>query len=102
MIYCTSIAFIKGNPSDVFRATDKFGNICGQSGSVTADYPYAYLYNPTQMISNRVCVKQCPYFSSGTLTTLNCYNMTCTYNVVVDSSGNFNVTPSSSSQVVGY
>lgn len=102
LIYCGFIGFYKGTPSDVFRATDKFGNICGQSGSVTANYPYSYLYNPTKQISNRVCVKECPYFSSGSLTTLDCYNMTCTYQVIVNSDGSFNVTPSSVSDVVGY
>ena len=102
MIYCVAIAFAKGNPNNVFRATDKFGNICGQTGTVTADYPYAYLYSPTQYISNRVCVQKCPYFSSGTLTTLNCYGMTCTYAITVNATGSFSVNPSSSSQVVGY
>lgn len=102
LAYCVSIAFISGNPDDVFRATDKFGNICGQTGSLTELYPYAYLYSPSQYLDNRVCVKACPQFISGALTTLNCYNMTCTYAVTIDSDGNYDVTPSTSSQVVGY
>jgi hypothetical protein len=102
LAYCAFIAYTKGNPSDVFRATDKFGNICGQSATPTADYPYAYLYNPTQQISNRVCVKVCPSFSSGILSTLSCYNMSCNYQMIVYSNGSFNVTPSLVSNVVGY
>ncbi len=102
LAYCVFVGFYSGNPDNVFRATDKNGNICGQSGTNTADYPYSYLYNPTNYISNRVCVKTCPYFSSGSLTTLDCYNMTCTYQMVVYSNGSFNVTPNSVSDVVGY
>lgn len=102
MLYCVGIAIAQGNPNDVYRATDKFGNICGQSGSVTENYPYSYIYSPTQMLDNRVCVKECPYFSSGTLTTLNCYNFTCTYVIEVYADGSFNVTPTADTEVVGY
>ena len=102
MLYCITIAISQGNPSDVYRATDKFGNICGQSGTATELYPYAYLYSPSELLDNRVCVKACPAFVSGTLSTLDCYNFTCTYVVVIDSSGNFNVTPTANTEVVGY
>lgn len=72
MIALAIYAYTYGDTSNIYRATDKNGNVCGQKNTITADYPYAYFYNPNTMdLSMRVCTKNCPSFdSSGVLSTL--------------------------------
>lgn len=104
MLVISSNAYANGNLSKIFRATDSSGNACGDPTGVAADYPYAYFYNPTSGdLSNRYCVKQCPYFSGGALTTISCYGQaSCTYALTITSSGAYSVSPSSTSQIIGY
>lgn len=103
MVYLSAYGYANGNPSKVFRATDSNGNVCGDPSGVAANYPYAYFYNPTSLdLSNRFCVASCPYFSSGSLTTLSCYGQTCNYAVTITSSGTYTVNPSSTSVIIGY
>ncbi len=59
-------AYATGHPYQAFRATDSNKNVCGLMNSPTADYPYAYLYNPIS-INNRICVKECPFYENGNL-----------------------------------
>lgn len=100
----SSYAYANGNLSKIFRATDSNGNACGDPTGPAADYPYAYFYNPTSGdLSNRYCVKTCPYFNSGSLTTISCYNQgSCTYALTVTSTGSYTVSPSSTTQIIGY
>lgn len=71
MIYFSAYGYANGNTSKPFRATDMSGNVCGDPNGVAVNYPYAYFFNPTSGdLTNRYCVKQCPYFSSGSLTTI--------------------------------
>jgi hypothetical protein len=54
-------------------------------------------------LSNRYCVKECPYFSNGALTTISCYGQaSCSYALTITSSGTYSVNPSSTSQIIGY
>ncbi len=104
MGYMSIYGYTNGNLSKPFRATDMSGNVCGDPDGVAKDYPYAYFFNPTTGdLSNRYCVKECPYFSSGTLTTISCYGQaSCTYAVTISSSGAYNTNPSSTSDIIGY
>lgn len=104
MIAMSSNAYSTGNLSKIFRATDSNGVACGDPSGVAANYPYAYFYNPTSGdLSNRYCVTSCPYFSSGSLTTVTCYGQaSCTYALTITSSGTYSVNPSSTSQIIGY
>lgn len=79
-------AYAAGTPSNAYRATDLNKNQCGLKNSDTADFPYAYFYNPTSL-GNRVCVKNCPVYSNGTLANLDCYNASCTYTAKVKEDG---------------
>lgn len=63
MIYLTYFAYYNGTPSNAFRGVDSSGNICGQG--TNSAYPYLYFLNPTNDISNRVCVNTCPYYISS-------------------------------------
>ena len=102
MVYFSIYGYINGNLSTPYRATNSNNIICGEPGGVAETFPYAYFYNPTTFdLSNRYCVKECPYFSSGSLTTLNCYGGACTYTVTIDSSGAYSTSPSTSS-IIGY
>jgi hypothetical protein len=84
-------AYAKGRPYQAFRATDNAQNVCGLLGTPTADYPYAYLFNP-KSTNNRICVKQCPLYEDGKLKNVECYNgstNTCTYGIIVKEDGSF-------------
>ena len=59
-VYILIYALQKGNPEKLITVLDYNGNSCGLAGTVTADYPYGYIYQPMNSISNAVCVKQCP------------------------------------------
>ena len=104
MVYISSAAYATGNLQSIFRATDSNGVPCGDPKGLAASFPYAYFYNPTTAdLSNRYCVKECPFFSSGALTTLSCYGQaTCTYDLSVTSTGTYSVNPSSTSQIIGF
>lgn len=104
MIVMSSNAYSTGNLSKIFRATDSNGVACGDPSGVAASYPYAYFYNPTSGdLSNRYCVASCPYYSSGSLTTISCYGqVSCTYALTVTTTGTYSVNPSSTSQIIGY
>lgn len=104
MVAISSNAYVNGNLDKIFRATDSNGVACGDPTGPAANYPYAYFFNPTTGdLSNRYCVTACPYFSSGALTTLTCYNQAnCAYALTVTSSGAYSVSPSSTTQIIGY
>jgi hypothetical protein len=103
MVYLSAYGYSNGSPTKVFRATDSNGNVCGDPNGVAANYPYAYFYNPTSLdLSNRFCVQECPYFSSGSLTTLSCYGQTCNYAVTITSTGTYTTNPASTSVIIGY
>lgn len=73
MFYCAIQGWANGDTSKIFRATDKNGVVCGLSGGVAQDYPYAYFYNPISSVSNRYCVQSCP--TSGV--SPSCYGVNC-------------------------
>jgi hypothetical protein len=104
MVVISSNAYANGNLNKIFRATDSNGNACGDPTGPAANYPYAYFYNPTTGdLTNRYCVDACPYFSGGSLTTINCYNQAdCSYALTITSSGAYSVSPTSTTQIIGY
>ena len=64
MGYLSIYGYVNGNLDKPFRATDMNSIVCGDPNGVAVDYPYAYFFNPTTGdLSNRYCVKQCPYFN---------------------------------------
>lgn len=97
MFYCGIQGWANGNPDKIYRATDTYGNVCGQVGSVTQDYPYSYLYNPINSVSNRFCVRSCP--TNSVLP--DCYNATCSsYSwIVINSTG---IMPTGFTGATGY
>lgn len=107
MIALAIYAYSETNTNNIYRATDENQDICGQTGTKTEAYPYAYFYNPTTKdLSKRVCTKNCPDFdSTGTLSPLQCYTTatvpSCAYTVTVTQNGSFSSTPTSSS-FIGY
>ena len=105
MGYMSIYGYTNGNLSRPYRATDSSGNACGEPGGAAELYPYAYFFNPTTLdLSNRYCVKACPYFdNSGSLTTIECYGQgSCNYAVTVDSSGSYSANPSTTTEIIGY
>jgi hypothetical protein len=55
-----------GEPKNIFRATDSYGNICGLQKTPLEKYKYSYFFNPTNFgLSNRVCVETCLKFNEG-------------------------------------
>lgn len=104
MVYMSSAAYSTGNLTKIFRATDSNGVACGDPSGVAKDYPYSYFFNPTSGdLSNRYCVKECPYFSNGAITTIDCYGQaSCNYALTITTSGTYTVNPSSTSQIIGY
>ena len=103
MGYFSIYGYMNGNLSTPYRATDSNGNQCGLPGGAAEAYPYAYFYNPTTLdLSNRYCVQSCPSFSSGSLSTISCYNQSsCNYAVTIDSSGAYSVSPTTT-DIIGY
>lgn len=97
MLYCAIQGWSNGDTDKIFRATDTWGNVCGQKGSLSQDYPYSYLYNPINSVSNRLCVQTCPI--NGVIPT--CYNATCSsYTwIVINSTG---VMPTGFTGATGY
>lgn len=53
---------------------------CGYPGSVVADYPYAYFFNPIDSLDHRACVTSCPAYSGGSITQPTCYDSGGTVN----------------------
>ena len=103
MIYVSAHGYANGNLSKPFRATDANGVVCGEPGGEAESYPYAYFFNPTTFtLENRVCVKACPSYQSGTLSTLDCYASSCTYSVTILSDGTYSANPSTTTEVIGY
>jgi hypothetical protein len=83
-------------------------DVCGGSNSVTISYPYTYFYNPTTGdLSHRTCVKSCPNYNSGTLSTIDCYipgNLQgkCSYDATIgQNNGNLNTTVNTTA-IIGY
>jgi hypothetical protein len=97
MIYCAIQGYANGDTDKIFRATDTYGNICGQKGSLSQDYPYTYLYNPINSVSNRLCVQTCP--TGSTIPT--CYNATCSSFtwIIINSTG---IMPTGFTGATGY
>lgn len=74
MVILAIYGYTYGNTHDIYRATDNNKNICGKSNTSTSSYPYAYFFNPTTgNLNNRICVKDCPSYSNGVLSSLNCF-----------------------------
>ena len=97
--------YTNGDTTNVYRATDEFGNVCGGSNSATKDYSYSYFYNPMNL-DKRKCVKVCPEFSGSTLTTIDCYDPNnngskCNYEITINQNGEASGSYSDSA-VVGY
>ena len=93
-------AYGTGSPNKAFRATDKNNNVCGLAGTPTADFTFSYIYNPIST-NNRVCVKYCPKYTNGVLSTVECYGMDCTYTATVNEDGTTAAT-FNSNNFVGY
>lgn len=107
MVYFTYHAYYYGNPSLIYRGTDTGGiDICGQPGTVTADFPYVYFYDPTTLdLSLRYCVDQCPSYQSGALTpsALNTYAGAVAFTITIDQTGTYSGTPGAAgSNIIGY
>lgn len=68
MIYVTIHAYINGNPDKIYRGIAN--NVeCGKPGGDAEMYPYVYFSNPIFDLEQRMCLKNCPMFESGTLST---------------------------------
>lgn len=108
MIVLAIYSYTYGNTHNIYRATDNNQNVCGQSGTSTANYPFAYFYNPTTAdLSKRVCVTSCPSYVNGTLSTITCYANSnipsCAYTKTVKQDGTYSTNSTvSSSDVIGY
>lgn len=106
MVALAIYGYTYGNTHNIYRATDNAGNICGKTNSSTEAYPYAYFFNPTTVnLNNRICVKECPSYSNGNLSALDCFtnNVTtsCAYTARINEDGTFNAT-FASSDFIGY
>lgn len=82
------MGFTEGNPEKVFTPFDEDGRNCGVNA--TADYKYLYLYravdnvaslNTSAVLSNAICVKNCPVNYTGFL---ECYPTANNPNCAVD------------------
>lgn len=96
MIYVTFHAYLDGNPTNLYRGIAN-NVVCGEVGGVAENYPYVYFYNPIYSTDQRVCVKTCPTFTSGSLSTVSCYaghGVTCSYDVTFSSDGSVSVSTS--------
>jgi hypothetical protein len=108
MIVLAIYSYTYGNTHNIYRATDSNQNICGQTGTVTENFPLSYFYNPTTGdLSKRVCVSSCPiYSSSGVLSTLNCYDKTsaqnCTYTITIKQDGSYSSGSPNNASIIGY
>lgn len=108
MIVLAIYSYTYGNTHNIYRATDNNQNVCGQSGTSTANYPFAYFYNPTTAdLSKRVCVTSCPSYVNGTLSAITCYANSnipsCAYTQTVKQDGTYTTNSTvSSSDVIGY
>jgi hypothetical protein len=54
----------------------------------TANFSYAYFYNPSVDLSRRTCVAACPSYVNSSLTNISCYTSgnkqgKCSYDLVV-------------------
>ena len=68
-------------------------------------YPYLYFSNPVFGTGKRLCVKTCPSYTDGTLSTLDCFEGSCTYDVTFNSDGTTSATIASMNNtnlVLGY
>jgi len=107
MIGFALYGYTNGDTTNVYRATDEMGNVCGGSNTVTKSYPYSYFYNPTTgNLDRRTCVKACPGLNGNSPSNIDCYSAgnnlgKCTYDVIVNSSGQFNTTPTTT-DLIGY
>ena len=105
MIFCAFYGFLNGNPSFIYRATSSDGDICGIS-SDTIDLPFAYFYNPVATdYKKRVCVKECPTYTNGSLLPLTCKSgQDCSYTVTILDNGTAGVSTSvlTNSPFIGY
>jgi solute carrier family 44 protein 1 (choline transporter-like protein)/choline transporter-like protein 2/4/5 len=105
MVYLTIFGYMNGNPSSAFRGVDASANICGNSSFGTSNYPYLYFTNPIYDFTKRICVDQCPTYSSGSVSQVqsNSAAGSTTYTVQYDTSGSVvsGGAPTSSS-IIGY
>jgi hypothetical protein len=64
-VYVFIYAFKNGDPQKLVMVLDYNGNACGMKGGLTENYPFAYIYQPMNSLTNAVCVKQCPKWTSS-------------------------------------
>lgn len=94
MIYCTGVGWAEGNTFNAWRATDQNGIVCGKGDA--KDYTLSYFYYPYNT-SLRYCVKKCPTYVNGTITTIDCYNCGSPSWITILENGSFTAGSSSAS-----
>ena len=70
-MYITATAYSRGDPWKLAQPFDLDGNPCGSSGFSTAEYPYAYFFNPTKGLEYVICLKNCPFWDLTSNTPVN-------------------------------
>lgn len=78
--------YTKGDPWKLVQIYDHTNTPCGDVNSGTADFPYAFFFQPIQPLTglkNVICVKECPTWQKGgeRPTSLECFSEThdCSY-----------------------
>ena len=74
-VYIIIYAAKNGDPNKLITILDYNNNACGMKGTVTENYPIGYIYQPVSSLTNAVCVKSCPAWSTTQTapTSLDCY-----------------------------
>jgi hypothetical protein len=64
-IFLIYFSFKNGDAALLINTMDYNGNTCGKKGTYTENFPFAYIYQPMQSLSNAVCVSECPSWTQG-------------------------------------
>lgn len=94
MIILSAWAYFSGAPSNIYRATDSYDNICGKRDTPVENYRYVYFYNlATYDTSKRVCLEHCPRLDNSGYN-FQCYpnGPACVPNISVNENGVANQT----------
>ena len=59
-IWLAVYSFNNGKTERLGMVIDVDATPCGNSDYGTQDYPYGYIYQPLNSLSNAVCLKSCP------------------------------------------
>lgn len=82
-IFCMVYGYKNGDPKKLIQTYDDQSNMCGKKDTPTADYGYAFFYQPIVSLSAVVCVKECPQWAKDDQRVINvdCYgdNRECSY-----------------------